>query len=332
MEDTRPVWRLLRPVVLAAAAATSWIALSASAATADASADPNSLLTSIGSSVEALTPASADPDGHQLLPSTERAPEVSRVTSLDPAPSAARQTLLPTVHVVTTAADDILQSVPIVPAFIPAESATTLTDPVLQLADAAIDTASETALPPISAAIAVLDSGLDPVIDAGIVPPASPAPGTGTRLPQIIADGGAGREVSSQAEPSVSRKDSGASTTSLPTTATPGWARAAILSPPASGAAVTPAPCLLVESRITDAAAAVPAYPAEYPLHALPERLLAAPGSGSAGNSTSGAGPSPVAWLSDHHFEVPALAGFPVQAALLQAPSPVSFDPGSSPD
>ena len=326
METTRSVWRSLRPVLLAAAAATTWLALSAPAATA--SSDTDSPLTKATSSVTALAPAAADPAGDILRPATgdasRDAGEGPAVTSPLTAPS-----LSPVVHEVTRAADGLLQSVPVVTVLVPAESLTQLTEPVMATADTVVGDTTNSLLGEPGVVPEIVNPTLKPVIDLAGAPGTSPVSGTGLELPLTVDGGTLGSLVPANAdqpggvaEP-LTAPDAADFHADVTGAMVPALPRAGVFTSSAPWGQLAP---------LASADVVPPAYPDGGPLDTLPDFLPAMPGSGSNGGNGPGAGASTPAWLAAHGFEPPLTTALPVLGALLRSPSPVSFDPGSSPD
>ena len=331
MDTTRSVWRSLRPVLLAAAVATSWMAFSAPAATA--SSGPDSPPGNATSSVTILATTATGLVGDILTaPPTDGAPgsagvsPTAAVTSSLSAPA-----LSPVVRDATRTADLLVQSVPVVSEIVPVDSLTRLTEPVVHIPDTAIGTTVDSLLGESGVVPGVLDPALKPAIDLVVAPAGSPVPETGLELP-LKVDGGRLIEL---AVPTVgpTSGEIGALPAPVPFVFDAGNdpSRASVArlfdtfgfdSSAARGEWRPPA----------TATAAPPAEPDGSLLDTLLDVLPAMPGSGSGGTSGPGAGPSTPAWLSAHGFDLPRTTGLPILGALLPSPSPVSFDPGSSPD
>jgi hypothetical protein len=337
VERSRPAWRIFRPVLFAAAAATSWIALSASAATADSAPEPDSLVKSISSSVGAITGSAADYAGSALRPITTQAAPTRDAKTLPADLASTLPKLKPVVHDVTTAADKLLTSVPAVKAVAPARPVTSLTDPVVGLTDKAAGTAAAIILPPVNAVVEILDPVveiLDPVV-APIISPDDrdplPAPDIETNTPDAPAGG-----VASPAAPAPGASP-GAKNSTVPLTvlhhgdAAADSAHASLLPSHGSGAALLTSACDQMQATAQGVTLSAK-DPVEDPLDTLPEPTTGLPGSGSAGSASTGGAPQVPAWLTTHHFDIPVPAAVLVRGAVMNAPTPVSFDPGSSPD
>ena len=71
--------------------------------------------------------------------------------------------------------------------------------------------------------------------------------------------------------------------------------------------------------------------PADERAPAVPDPAPGVPGSGSGSGAPSGGNANP-AWLSSFRLHLAGTLNIPARGDLLAPPSPVSFDPGSSPD
>ncbi|HET8878797.1 MAG TPA: hypothetical protein VFN00_05050 [Arthrobacter sp.] len=296
MEISRPAWRVLRPVLLAAAAATSWIALSGPAASADSASGLEPLLNEVRSPVSALTSPVADRTASLLPPL--RVEESSPLAAERPAGdlAAGLPTLQPVIGEATAGADNLLGSAPVLNDISPLPAVTVLIDPVVAAADSAVAGVAGTADAGVSAVVGtvspIVHSVLEPVTEA--VPPAPDGIATGAR---DAADG------VGQATPG-----DGADSSSAPMAGTSAVGHA-------DGPVMAEAP----QDSAGDLAAA------------WPGPNTGVPGSG-AGASPSPGGSAQPAWLSGYHFQRPTAPGSAAHGRVLQVPSPVSFDPGSSPD
>jgi hypothetical protein len=299
MESARLPWRALRPLLLAGAAATAWLALSAPAAGADSAADSGSLLGGISSSVSSIAGTAAT-----------QAPAVA-VLPGQPVTPEPEDLLQPLTGPATGTVDYLIEAVPVVNQIVPAGTVGTVTVPVVTAADTTVAAAAHTVLPAASDALPVLD----PIIDSlPLAESEAAAPGLAV-VPDISTfDGGFGTDVQQ---------------------ALGGPFNA---SPDSSGLSVTPesAASLPAARPGSASSSAVPAGSLESPGNGeaapSPHQLPAAPGSGSGTSQSSGAGPGGAAWLSTLHLDVPLTGVFPVSGPLQNSPAPVSFDPGSSPD
>lgn len=303
MASTRLPWRALRPLLLAGAAATAWLAFSAPTANADSAADSGSLFGSINSSVSSITSTAATQANAVAAPRARPA-------------TAESNDLLP----LTGTVDDFIEAVPIVNQIVPAGAVGAVTAPITTAADIIVAEAAHTALPAASDALAVLDPILEPVeevlsgVESLPLPDGAAAPGSAV-VPDISAfDGGFGTDVG----PALGGR----------TNASPDSSGLLVAS---DSAASFPDACQ-GSARSSDAPAGSLESPGNSEASPGPHEFPAAPGSSSAASQSSGAGPGGSAWLSAFHLAVPLIGVFPVSGPLKNCPEPVSFDPGSSPD
>lgn len=323
MESARLPWRALRPLLLAGAAATAWLALSASAASADSAADSGSLLGGVSSSVSSIAGTAAIPADdalaslvHAVSPDAARAPAAVAAPPAQPVTPEPEDLLQPLTGTATGTVDYLIEAVPVVNQTVPAGTVSTVTAPVVTAADTIVAETADTVLPAASDALPVLDPILEPVEElmSGL-----------DSLP--LAD----RETVTSGlavVPDVSAFVGGFGTDVEPDLGGPFNA-----SPDSSGLPVTPDSAVSRPGSARSSAA--PAGSLESPGNGEaapgPHELPAVPGSGSGSSQSSGAGPGGTAWLSTFHLDVPLTGVFPVSGPLQNSPAPVSFDPGSSP-
>jgi len=332
VENTRPTWRSLRPLLLAAAAATSWLALSAPAAAADATPESLQLVKSVGSSLVATTTSAADRTGSIVLElKTEQPPTRSDLSAVTAFPTALPE-FRPPASDVTASADGLLNSGPAVTSRPPANPIDALTDPVVALADTVAGAASSTVLPVTGTVTEILDPLVKPIIDHGVRPVPSPFPCESIALPEVLPGGSTSPGDSPYVVPSGTREGTAPTSASILADAPSESTRTSISSSQAVGAAVTSGNRGPFQSPAALASSAAPESPTEGGLDALFYPVPAVPGSGAAGSANSGGNPSVPAWLSNHHFKIPRAPASPIRGAALRTPSPVSFEPGSSPD
>ena len=330
MESARLPWRTLRPLLLAGAAATAWLALSAPAASADSTSDSGSLLGGISSSVSSVAGKAAAPVNETLAsvvavvrPDAVPAPAAAApAVAAPPAQPVAQQPaglLQPLAGTATGTVDYLIDAVPVLNQIVPGGTVGTVTAPVVAAADSVVAEAAQAVLPAASDALPVLEPFLEPVDEliSGVdTLPAIEAVASGlaavTDSPAL--DGGFGIAAGpAQGEQfGAIRVSSGLSST------------------PAS-------PQTLPHANLGSThSSSPPAGALEYPANGGgtpdPRELPAVPGSGSGTSQSSGAGPGGSAWLSTFHLDVPLTGVFPVGGPLQSSPAPVSFDPGSSPD
>lgn len=338
MQSQHKAWAFLRPVLLAAAAATSWVALTAGAASADQGSSRDPLLGSVGSSLISVTGHVTDQAKDVLEPvkaglggGLAKEPAAT-VASLVPTPSVA-----PVFQDVTSLTDQALQSLPMVNKVLPAGTVPAVLDPVASTADHVVDsTVGGTVVPVTEAVLTPLDPVLAPVTGVIPVPPAAPAEPPGLPvIPELIDPAGViaapaplpAPEVPA-AEGSAPVSDSAPAAVQPPTGINaPAAPSAHDFSLAAAGQHHSPAPAAAT------VAAASEELPVPAPGHIPGEPLVGTPASTTGGAGTSGGnGPAGPAWLSSHSFHFPAAGTAAVDGRLLTAPAPVSFDPGSSPD
>lgn len=333
MKNTRPIWRSLRPVLLAAAAATSWLALSAPAATADATLEPARLVKSISPSTVAIATSAADHAGNDVLQlKTEQPPARSGLGTVIALPAAPPKLQSAVMDVAARGADGLLHSVPAVPAPAPANPVAALTDPVSTLADTVVGAVSAAVLPVTGTVNETLDAVIKPIIDNGVRPVASPVPGTGTALPEVLIGGTTGPVGSPSVVPPGAWEEAAPSSPNMLGDVTSESTRTGFSSTSAVSTAVTSGNRGPFQPPATVAGSAAPESSAEPGLDALLHPVPAVPGSGAAGSSNAGGSPSVPPWVSNHHFMIPSPPASPIRGAVLRAPSPVSFEPWSSPD
>jgi hypothetical protein len=242
---------------------------------------------------------------------------------------------------VSTAADSLVAAVPVVNHVVPAGTVSTVTAPVVQVADSTAATVVDTIVPPVTQAAPVLEPILEPVSDlvTGSVPllvqlPDVPAGADPEILPvvDVVAPAAASSADQADAEPTARVNET-------PVVADTGTQHDSTsrVTPPSAGTVAAAAGLAGTSFRDVRAAAGAaedaaaettdPSEPA--PVTAL---APAAPGSASGGGSQSSGAAGSAAWLSSDSFE------HFLQGVLLpwgfsaHTPSPVSFDPGSSPD
>jgi hypothetical protein len=312
--ESRSPWRALRPVLLAGAAAFTWLTFSATSASADLLPDTSSLLGGVTSSTQSVT--------ENLVPVVP-APPVQ-----GPAAPPAAGLLQPVAEQVSTVADNLVASVPVVNQVVPAGTVTAISEPVAQIADGATSAVVETVVPPVVATLPVLEPVVQPVAD--VVTGAAPLPVPVPELPEVAS-----------AEPAADVLQAVPADTGIES-AVADAAFAGDLSleaAPALFAAATPGTdttTLAGASAVPPGGQALPAMSGDQPETTdgspHPVQVPAAPGSGSgSGASSAGSGGS-TAWLNTFNFNIPDAGPVRAGEASEHAPAPVSFDPGSSPD
>jgi hypothetical protein len=313
-------WRAVRPALLAGAAAITWLTLSSTAASADTGPDSSSLLGSVTSSVSSLSSTVAP------------APPAS------PTGAAAGPGLVqPVVTQVSGLADNLIASIPVVDQVVPSGTISAVSVPLAAVADGVTAGVAQVVAAPAAEAVPVLEPVLQPVADllTGTAPlplplPASPVDAVPVDLPAgVIPDSAGAQPAAVEALPYVPGM---APEQNLATGSSPARPLAdSNLESETAGAA------FLADTSAPRTAVSVPAdqtYEQPLPVDPapLPAQGPAAPASGGGSAGSSGGPSGAAAWLSSFGF------GFERPGAVLagdaseHAPSPVSFDPGSSPD
>jgi hypothetical protein len=332
MAGVRSPWRALRPVLLAGAATLTWLTFSSPAASADTISDTSSLLGGVTSAVSSVTGQLTSP--------------------VPPSPSQPAGLLRPAVSSVSELVDSTVASVPVVKHVVPAGAVSAVTVPLASAADGATTEVVHVVAPPVAGALPVLEPVLQPVTDLV----------TGTRpLPVPLPD-----QVKDTAPLPDSAEDTVGPGTgvegslpgtavggSLPGTAPAGSVDVAAEAKGSADAVHHPAAVQGSNQAATGAAALggtsglglpwapltgdFPAIgtpgsgnPAQVPAPG-PAGPSSGPGSGSSLSGSSGSSGS-VAWLHPYHLLYPFPGAVHAGDAVSHAPSPVSFDPGSSPD
>lgn len=316
-------WSALRPVLLAGAAAVTWLTLSSTAASADAGHDSSSLLGSVANPVSTLS--------QNVVEAISPAPTGS---STDPA--AAPGLAQPVAAQVSGLADDLIASVPVVGQVVPVETVSTVTAPLAELADEVTIGLVDAVAEPASEALPALEPVLQPVSDVLTGTDQLPVPLPGVPVATAPAEVPvAALPVSAEAAPAAPALDR----TAVPTAseadqaAAPAGATERI----GSGLAVLPSAPLAVTAGVRSAVAETSGSVSEEPVGPadpapLPALAPPAPASGTgAGGSSSGSSGAP-AWLSPFDFGLERPGTLPAADPSEHAPAPVSFDPGSSPD
>jgi hypothetical protein len=241
---------------------------------------------------------------------------------------------------VSTAADSLVAAVPVVNHVVPAGTVSTVTAPVVQMADSTAATVVDTIVPPVTQAAPVLEPILEPVSD--LVTGSVPLP---VQLPDVPA--GAGPEILPVVDVVAPAASSAGQADAEPTarvnetpvvaeTGTRDGSTSRVTAPSAGTVAAEAglAGTFFRDGRAAAGAADDAAAETTDPSEPAPVTALApaAPGSASGGGSQPSGAAGSAAWLSSDSFE------HFLQGVLLpwgfsaHTPSPVSFDPGSSPD
>lgn len=300
MAKVRSPWRALRPFLLAGAVTATWLTLSASAATADSSRDPGSLPGGLPLSASSLT-----------APLTGAVSPILEAASPAPSPTGLLQ---PVIGRVAGTADQLIAAVPVVKSVGPAGTVTAEAVPIAAVVDTVADDLIETVAPPLTDAAPVLEPVLKPVVDlVDASVPCSPVPLPGLLpLEETAVAGGISTVTDARASGHVADDA---------TTNSPGASDNLLA---VRGMSSLPVP----------AGTEMHAVPAESPWTSGPSTPPAP--AGPASGAGSGAPPSgasgSAAWLDEFGFDQPLSGAFPISGSPEHAPSPVSFDPGSSPE
>ena len=301
-------WRALRPVLLAGAATLTWLTLSSTAATAD-SADAGALLGGVTSSVSSLaTPlASTLPDAapmhHQAAPSSGL--------------------LQPVVGTLADTTDQLITAVPIVNDVVPAGTVSAVAVPVAVVADEAAAGLVETVAPPLVEAVPILEPVVQPVSDlvTGTVPLPDPLPSVPDSGSVTSDSAGIPNEGDSLADPGTAGNPTGINLEEPFGAGSTGSA----------GFLASPVAALAETSSSLGAPTTAATEPA-LPLAGGPPPAPSVPSSGAGSGASPSGSSGSAAWLNDLDIELQFPGSFPVSGSSEHAPSPVSFDPGSSPD
>lgn len=311
MGESRSPWHALRPVLLAGAAAFTWLTFSATSASADLLPDTSSLLGGVTSSTQSVT--------ENLVP----------VVPAPPVQAPAAGLLQPVAEQVSTVADNLVSSVPVVNQVVPAGTVTGISEPVAQIADGATSAVVETVVPPVVATLPVLEPVVQPVAD--VVTGAAPLPVPVLELPEVASAEELAPDVL-QAVPADSRSEAAV------TDAAPAGDLSLDAAPTLFAAATpgTDTTTLAGAFAVPPGGQALPAMSGDQPetTDGSPQlvQVPAAPSSGSgSGASSAGSGGS-TAWLNTFNVNIPDAGPVRAGEASEHAPAPVSFDPGSSPD
>ncbi|MDQ5861085.1 MAG: hypothetical protein M3536_02335 [Actinomycetota bacterium] len=227
--------------------------------------------------------------------------------------------LQPVVGSVAGTVDHLIAAVPVVKSVVPAGTVTAVAVPIAAVVDTAADDLIETVAPPLTDAAPVLEPVLKPVVDLlDVTVPSSPVTLPGLLPLEGIAVAG---DISTVTDAPAAATAAAENSTADGSANSPGTAEN-LLS--VTGISSLPVP----------ASTEMHAVPAESPWTADPSTppTPAGPASG-AGSGASPSGPSgSAAWLDEFGFNLPLSGAFPISGSPEHAPSPVSFDPGSSPD
>lgn len=323
-----PSWRTprsLRSLMLGGAAAVAWVALSSSGASADAGTHSDSIPGGLTSSVSSVTSAAGD--------ALSTVPSHSRAANPAPAPSPASGSnglLQPVVGSLTGPVDDLTGSIPVISQVVPGDALTNAVSPVSAAVDDAASGLAEAVIPPASETIPALQPVLDPIADVisgGDLALPEPVAGVVTDLVgetvvpgQILLDLADAEPDTAQALP-----DTGVFVSSA------GSSTAAAFAAGVTGVFWPPSMSLAETSGEAGFSGGMGPFGGDYEPPG-PEGIPAVPGSGSGSGQSSGGSSGGTAFLTDVSLYLPRPGSTPANGPLQQAPAPVSFDPGSSPD
>lgn len=293
MKSKLSAWAFLRPLLIAVAAAASWVALSATGAWADSSTSGDPLLEAAGSTWSSVTSTA-----------THQAGDVLEPAAAGPG---------------TGVAGQLVQTVPAANTAVPAGTVAAVVDPSVDTVDGMVGGTLGTVVPLAGAILQPLQPVLDPVISAAPLPAVTPAapPAAAPALPAGIPLPG-GDPPSRAAEPQPA--NAGPDMASVPPISHRALRGTCLACDPrlklAAGTALAPG-----------------VAPQDAPFRGTSDALPGMPGAATGGSSPSGGnGPSLPATLGAHHFHAPWTGLAAIQGRLLAAPAPVPWDPGSSPD
>jgi hypothetical protein len=306
MAQARSPWRLLRPVLLAGAATLTWLTLSTSAATADSFADSGSLLGGVTSSVSSL---SSPLTGTIAPPAPAPAP-----APVDPSAGLVQAV----VSSLAGAGDLLVTEAPVLDYVVPAGTVSAVTAPFAAAADDATAGLVNTVAPPLAEAVPVLETLLEPVTDLvdGVASlPELPLGVTVSSPVEALSADSVIAPVSATRQLHSAPTDGGTVLAGGPTVAT---------QPAGSG---TAAPIALATAGTHPDG---PGAPLTLDPSAIPSPLGPTSGAGSGAPSSGSNGSA--AWVDTFGFYLPLPGSFRISGPSEHAPSPVSFDPGSSPD
>lgn len=325
-----PSWRpplSVRSLLLGGAAAVAWLALSSSAASADAGGShSDSFFAGLTSSVSSVTSASGD--ALSAVSSHSRAPDQAPAPS--PAPGS-NGLLQPVVGSLTGSVDNLAGSLPVISQVVPAEKVTNVITPVSAAVDDTAGSLAEAVIPPASETIPALQPVLDPIADVisdGDVTLPEPVADLVTQLvgdppvpgPNLLDLSGAEHDSAS-----ALRETADAVSSAGTSTATTAFASgvSGMLWPPSMPLGDTSGVAGVSGETGPNGGGNGPPGP---------DAIPPAPGSGSSSGQSSGASSGGAACLTDFSLNLPQPGSTPASKPLQHAPAPVSFDPGSSPD
>ncbi|MFF1384926.1 hypothetical protein ACFVWT_15310 [Arthrobacter sp. NPDC058288] len=331
MESAGFPWRALRPLLLAGAAATAWLTLSAPGASADTASDSASLLGNVNSSVSSVADAAMNPVEDVLAAAAPsilaNGPADAAVLPAQPSPAEPGGLLRPLTGAATGTLDHLLETAPAVNQIVPSGTGGAVTAPVTAAADGIVTAIAEEVLPIASDVLPGLDPVVGPVGD--LLTGVDSVPGSDVLIPDLpVPDAAAPDDASTNMVTPIDLPPVSADASSardLP--AAPGISTSVMSKPAAPFQAHGHG---TMQSVPVQAGVVEDPLPHDGPPN--PATLPAVPGSGSGSSQSQSSGASGAAWLAAFHLDVPPTGVLPVSGPLQSAPAPVSFDPGSSPD
>ncbi|QDG87584.1 hypothetical protein [Pseudarthrobacter sp. NIBRBAC000502770] len=302
-------WRALGPVLLAGAAAATWLTLSSTPATADTGPDSSSLPGAPTSSVSSL--------GQDLAATVSPVPAGSA-----DGPAASPGLLQPVITPVSGLTDNLIAAVPVVDQVVPAGTVSRVSTPLVEVADTVAAGVARELTAPAAEALPVLEPVLQPVSDllnGAVSLPAPPLDDVKVDVPGVLAPAPAG-DLPSAVEEAPDATDTATESgqaVEAPSTASD----AGILANTAFPHAVV----FETLGSIAEQPLAVDPLP-------VPAQAPAAPAPGTGSSGSSGGTSAAAAWLNPIYFDFEGAGAVRAERSPGHIPSPVSFDPGSSPD
>ena len=299
-------WRALRPVLLAGAAAATWLTLSSTPATADTGPDSSSPLGAPTSSVSSV--------GQDLAARVSPIPAGSA-----DGPAASPGLLQPVITPVSGLTDNLIAAVPVVDQVVPAGTVSGVSAPLVEVADTLAAGVARELTAPAAEALPVLEPVLQPVSDllnGAVSLPAPPLDDVKVDVPGVLAPAPAGDLPSAVEEAPDTATESGQAV-EAPSTASDAGILANMAFPQAG--------VFETLGSIAEQPLAVDPLP-------VPAQAPAAPAPGTGSSGSSGGTSAAAAWLNPIYFDFEGAGAVRAERSPGHIPSPVSFDPGSSPD
>ena len=302
-------WRAVRPVLLAGAAAVTWLTLSSTAATADTGPDSSSPLGAVTSSVSSL--------GQDLAATVSPVPAGSA-----DGPAASPGLLQPVVTPVSGLTDNLIAAVPVVDQVVPAGTVSGVSAPLVEVADTVAAGVARELTAPAAEALPVLEPVLQPVSDllnGAVSLPAPPLDDVQVDVPGVLAPAPAG-DLPSAVEEAPDATD----------TATESGQ--AVEAPSTASDAGILANTAFPHAGVFETLGSIAEQPLAVDPLPVPAQAPAAPAPGAGSSGSSGGTSAAAAWLNPIYFDFEGAGAVRADRSPGHVPSPVSFDPGSSPD